>query len=436
MVDLIEAEDPYQSKSRYSYADLRGCINAIPALFWRIEVVKNRIEFLNHYEIAGLGRKSNLLLQNLNFRKEVILEEDLKLFDTFMKSVSERQRADTVFRIKLNDGTLKWLRITGAPDPYRPTFYSGYIVDISDMLDLIRVLDKRGTSIGEKIALFDNPVVLFSFSSKKIYAMNRAFQESFGIDPEALDHLTIRDFLGENRNQSIDRIYEEIIFHHQWNGELEFRDNSGRIFVAETAIRTVAKEGKNLLWISIQPETTEDVSFSGYQDPSAGKGLLENDELLEMLRLSARQGDIMECLNVILKNQPDQNLADSILYSDIYIKEGKVITYGVGPSFESLRIGQEYPYEGTIAENIVKFKLDFIIVENTLRSIKPIDWALFIPRKVMSYYAKPIYSEDVLRTVLIFCSQKKSVFTEDNSRSYEPVFPLFREISAIWQNSK
>jgi hypothetical protein len=66
--------------------------------------------------------------------------------------------------------------------------------------------------------------------------------------------------------------------------------------------------------------------------------------------------------------------------------------------------GEMYSYEGTIAQDIERFKLDYLIVDDTLDSIKAIDWALFIPKGIRSYFARPFYGRGALRAVMILCS--------------------------------
>ena len=66
------------------------------------------------------------------------------------------------------------------------------------------------------------------------------------------------------------------------------------------------------------------------------------------------------------------------MLSQIFIAEGRVVVTGVGKPFESVGEADSHPYPGSIAENMVLFELDHVIVGDTTKSIKPIDWALFI----------------------------------------------------------
>ncbi len=87
--------------------------------------------------------------------------------------------------------------------------------------------------------------------------------------------------------------------------------------------------------------------------------------------------------------------------------ENKVLVYSVGELNEPLDPGTQFPYTGTIAENIEKENLDYLIVDDTHSSIKAIDWVLFVPKGLYSYVAKALYVRGAMRTVLILCSRKK-----------------------------
>lgn len=412
-------------KSPATENDIQNCVNSVPALLWRIDVVHKKVEYLNTYLIPGLGEKTPLLLRNIRFREEVILEEDIPLFESFMKSAVKRRASSIAFRIKLVDGAVRWLKISGSPNPSDPSHYNGFLEDITEIRDTIRSLDEKETRIGERIGLFEHPIILINFSNKTIFAANRSFYDTFGLTDKEIEQIVFNDLLEEIPNGGLESIYEEIIFHHQWNGQLTFRGGSKGEFIAETIIRVISREGRNLLWVSAQPIISENhrPELSILPHPQS----IAEVELAAVFRDAAENGGITELLDTIRRHQPLENLADSILYSDVHLDQDEVLTYGVGPSFETLEQGRSYPYEGTIAENIIRFNLDSIIVDNTLKSIRPIDWALFIPQNVLSYYAKPFFEDGILRTVFIFCSQQSSVFSEQNTQPYEPLFPLIQE---------
>ena len=57
---------------------------------------------------------------------------------------------------------------------------------------------------------------------------------------------------------------------------------------------------------------------------------------------------------------------DGLLFSDIQSHKGQVVVYGAGPAFRELRWGAEHAYEGTIAQDIERFGLRSLTVEDTL----------------------------------------------------------------------
>lgn len=123
------------------------------------------------------------------------------------------------------------------------------------------------------------------------------------------------------------------------------------------------------------------------------------------------------------------------MFSDIQSARGKVEVYGVGRLFASLEWGAAHAYEGTIAQDIERFSLESLIVEDTLDSIKSIDWAMFIPCGVRSYFAKPFYSAEGLHAVLIFAFSRPSPggISEVSFRHlYEP----FARLVAGWRASR
>jgi hypothetical protein len=152
---------------------------------------------------------------------------------------------------------------------------------------------------------------------------------------------------------------------------------------------------------------------------------LNSAGIINTLNETADSGDLGKIMEALLRHQPREGLAESVLYSDIHQAEKIVRVYGSGPFFRDLGYGETFSFEGTIAENIIRFNLQKIIVEDTMKSIKPIDWALFIPHGVRSYYAQPFFDNDKLHTVLIFCSGKPGAFTEENVTPYHELFPFF-----------
>jgi len=421
---FFDSEKYLHSASSSSFEDLYSYINAIPALFWSIDVVKNRIEYINKYALPGLGDSSHFIIQNPDFANQMVIEEDKYIFESFMRGIKSRKQGLAVFRIKLYDGTIRWLKIAGNRDVYKSNHYVGYIMDITETARFIRSIDHSNDTIVKKINIFNNPVLLIEFESKSIFSYNSKTLDAFGYTEDRFKNLVMYDLFKDDNHAYLNAIYEEIIFAGQWRGELVYKSASGNEFISNTSIRPIHVEERNLLWVSIYniPELMKAIPGDRPVDISVEIDIRSmNREAVS----AAKKGNITRLLEVMLENQPLHGLADAILYSDIHTDEGRVVVWGAGEAFHSLAPAYTYPYEGTIAENILNYNLDHIIVENTFESIKPVDWAIFIPNGIKSYFAKPFYEDGKLVTVLIFCSNELSVFNEDNIKFYDAVYPVF-----------
>ena len=73
-------------------------------------------------------------------------------------------------------------------------------------------------------------------------------------------------------------------------------------------------------------------------------------------------------------------------------------------------------------------------MEDTLDSVKSIDWALFAPLGVRSYFAKPFYAEHGLHAVLILASKRQRAFGADAETLYVDVSAAFGQIMLRWRN--
>lgn len=432
---FFDSEKYLHTTSSSSFEDLYAYINAIPALFWSIDVVKNKIEYINKYALPGLGDSSHFIIQNPDFADQMIIDEDRYIFESFMKGIKSRKQGLAVFRIKLYDGTIRWLKMAGNRDIYKSNHYIGYIMDITETARFIRSIDHSNDSIVKKINIFNNPVLLVEFDSKKIFSYNSRTLDAFGYTADSVSTMRFEDLFKDDILLYLNAIYEEIIFAGQWKGELVYKSADGKEFISNTSIRPIHVEERNLLWVSIynMPDLNKIIPEEKKADISVEIDLKSmNREALS----AAKKGNIKRLLEVILENQPLHGLADAILYSDIHTEEGRVVVWGAGNAFAPLTPAYTYPYEGTIAENILNYNLDHIIVENTFESIKPVDWAIFIPNGIKSYFAKPFYSNGKLVTVLIFCSSELSVFNEDNIRFYDTVYPVFVSNLEIMKKKK
>lgn len=143
--------------------------------------------------------------------------------------------------------------------------------------------------------------------------------------------------------------------------------------------------------------------------------------------------NIVDALNeAYVRLQAEENY-DALLFSDVHIRKNMVAVYFSGKPFEMEKQGEVYPYAGTVAQDIVRYDLECLIVDDTMDSIKPIDWALFVPQGIRSYYAKPYYVRGVLRSVLVICSKKKAMFINKRIDSYDDILEPFMQAVRNWR---
>jgi len=155
----------------------------------------------------------------------------------------------------------------------------------------------------------------------------------------------------------------------------------------------------------------------------------------EKLLTAMAEADRIETVLQALFEHQGASRIDAVMFSDIHARKNRVYVYSHGQPFVNLPQGKVFPYEGTIAENIVNFGLDHLIVDDTLDSIKPIDWALFIPAGIRSYLAKPFYRGQSLRSVLIFCSMIPQRFSETGIQEFEFMYGPFLSGLKQWRKS-
>jgi len=126
-----------------SIEDLLSFMNDFPALLWRIEIAKSRIEFLNNNYIVSNGLDGKLLLKNIQYQRDVVIPEDAYLLGAFMDSVKKGKTAATIFRARCTENRIAWLKITGATNSWDPRYSYGFLLNVTDTVEQIKaILDK------------------------------------------------------------------------------------------------------------------------------------------------------------------------------------------------------------------------------------------------------------------------------------------------------
>lgn len=401
--------------------ELFNFVKGMPAMLFRIEMIKKRIEFLNDYQIEGLGEKSFLLLKDRQFSREIIFEDDYHLYESFIHAMMEAQEATTIIRIKRGEEHVRWIKLKGTPNVYNPGYYLGMIVDVTDSIALIEEMNRKEDELHTRLEMVGNPVFLVNMEDRKIISSNAAASDLFGYSYDQFRRLSLNDLLHPKTRGDVGMILEEVIFDKKWEGKILFNRKGNIHFLGKTSLRSLKIKERLLLRISIHefdPEEKQEIPGR----KKAGKPVLSDSRkqyLATMQQKLSSISDLTTILETLLKNPYKGQIYDGIIYSDIQIKKGAVIVYGAGEIFRNLKFGESFAYEGTIAENIEQYKLDHLIIENTMNSIKAIDWALFTPHGVRSYYAKPFFERNALRTILILCSTKPNAFSEEKIKDYD-----------------
>ncbi|WP_420250522.1 MULTISPECIES: diguanylate cyclase [unclassified Maridesulfovibrio] len=381
-------------------------LNQLPAIIWRIDIVENEISFLNSYIIPTDNQKVRSVLQNPQLARDMILSEDWEKFQNSLQQVRNRIPTSCVFRMRLNKNSTRWFRLGAIPDPLHQTCSVGMLMDISGQVDEILTTEGR-PNLATKIDLIDDPVLFVRFSDRSVCAANNAAGALLKYERQELLSMNFQDLFRHNTDTDLHKLYEGLIFSDRWNGKLSVTDSMGKNHECSIRIQSISRNGENLLWITMDHrndcQACKGIPVRGNETVPSGAAVKEMNKCSSI-----------ECLlETILQALPFGSPTDAIMLSRIFIDQNKVEVTAAGEPFAGLDENRTHPYEGSIAENIVRFNLKNHVVMETSKSIKPIDWALFIPHGIRSYYAQPFYENETLTNVLIFCSTKTHSYDPD-----------------------
>lgn len=429
------------SKRRITPDEFTNFIEYFPALLWRIDIVENKIEYLNNHHISGLGDQSGLVLQNMAFSRKMVLKEDFHLLEQFMQAVRVGRTAATIFRIQIETGEVVWIKVTGTVYQKSPRYYLGYMLDVSDTVGIVQQITENDAEQAAMIEALDYPVVLLNAENRSVIAQNVAARELFGYRPGEFARLKSNRLFHTSTQYQLDRIFEDVVFEKKWEGQLVFQRKKNMPFTGDTIIRYLTVHDRRIFRISIHSINREggfveqDAAAVGSDLPGRSQKHGEDDRRLWLMEKVGNETDMEKILDILLENQPDSIGFDAIIYSDVYVNKNKVVVYTAGKLLEAMNQGEVFSYEGTIAENIERYRLDHLIMEDTFSSIKAIDWALFIPHGLRSYFAKPFYERKKMRSVLVICSAHRNRFSEKKIDDYALLYDPFLKGLKNWRNA-
>jgi PAS domain-containing protein len=414
--------------------DLLAYVDTFPALMWRIEIARSRIEFLNRHFLPVLGDRSGLFMKSQEFRGQIVQPEDLHLLDAFMEAIRRGERAETIARLAPGDGETRWLKAVGWMNPRDPRYYMGYLMDVSDRAEAIRSTVEKEVELQLMIELSDIPTLLVDLETRRVISSNGPASRLFLYSSDEFRTLAFADIYHRGMTNTVHRLCDDILFSKKWEGALLFERKTNQVFSAEASMRFLVHKDRRLLRVSlarIEAAEAQDRE-PGRGGEAAGGAARFTAELLAGLEGRTDMGEI---LGTFLDRQLPRLAFDAILFSDIQARRNRVFVHAAGEPFATMQPGEMYSYEGTIAQDIERYKLDYLIVDDTLDSIKAIDWALFIPKGIRSYFAKPFYPRGVLRAVMILCSLKPAAFPSEGMPEYSLLFEPFKRSILAWRSA-
>lgn len=386
-------------------------VSVFPGLLWEIEHRRSRLKLLNNWTLPALGKDTSRLLKDVQFRRCVVMQSDHTLLDEFLEMVTSRQSAMVSFRLN-SDPHLAYL-LQGWPAPQSPEKYFGMLKEAV----LPATFVANGTVGTCQLALgqAQYPVLIFSLEQKEILACNEAARDLFGGAARGGGDFMLEDIAPDEMGETLLRASRHALEEEIWAGTMMLCNGVGNILGFNVRISPCAA-GTGIVRMALLniPKTFTSCNIT------------------QNVELDGKSFSLKDGLEKLLEQCPG---VGGLMFSDIQSTRGQVEVYGVGRLFSSLAWGAPHAYEGTIAQDIERFSLDSLTVEDTLDSIKSIDWAMFIPCGVRSYFAKPFYSTEGLHAVLIFAfdAPAAGVFDDVNFRAlYEP----FAQLVAYWRAIK
>lgn len=394
-------------------------LDKMQMLFWRLDLAKRSFLNLNSCPAGVLGRQNYRFFKDSEYREKMLLPDDRFMMDRAMNSFRDRVPVRIVFRVLCED-KIYWFKLTGWPTADR-RYYEGAVEDISEHITRLKnVFDHQDQRLVE-IKNADYPIALFREDDKnQLFDANQNFASLLKITPQSKRKYYLADLLAEESH--LPRILEQLLSQRSIAVELFLKISSGRKIQVTCQLDYFIHSNHACIRLAIVSPIPQLDNTSAQRHVA-----VEEKGVGELCKELAGCGSIESMLDCIYAAKDLFPGMDVVMFSDIYARKNKVIVYSKGDLNDPLEMGTQFPYIGTIAENIEKENLEYLIVDDTHSSIKAIDWMLFVPKGLYSYVAKALYVRGAMRTVLIFCSKNKSTFSEDQINSVTAISKAFHQ---------
>lgn len=417
-----ESSTPPETTTELSNDEFKCFIQDFQALLWRIEIAQSRITFFNEYVISELGNETSLFIKNPAFRKRLLVPQDQPLLDSFFEAIKEKRNASVVFRIVGKSGNIIWLKLAGGVSSSNPEYYHGALIEVTDTA--LKVFNTAEKEIAPTVRIeeTDHPVLLANAVSGTILKGNASMLNLLAQNAINLSQTTLESLFSSRLVSAIKASIHNVPVAQNWCEKLELQLDTATI-TTRAELKCFEYMGEKLVRIALH-------------DPEIVARQSQQHKTNAVFSAEQNVQDVPS-IDSIMQAAFDQPAFDrkheAILFSDVHARKNKVMVYVAGTLFKDYAQGGIHPFKGTIAEHIEQFKLKHVVVNDTLDSIKPIDWALFVPCGIRSYYAKPYYFRGILRSVLIVCSSKPGRYATKNSTSYDDVFDQLADALKSWR---
>lgn len=404
--------------------ELQSFVRDFPALLWRIEIERSRIEFLNNHVLERLGDDTRLFLKNPQVRHDMLVPEDGPMLDAFMEAIKDGKPAAVIFRVFDRQGEVVWLKLTGATNTTNPRFYYGYLLDVSESTHVIRTIMDADSDPGANIEGTHLPTLLVDARSGRVLRANRLCVALLGLSRKELVQHFLMSLLSPAGAETCAPMLATLPTTRRWSGKLLFAGTHGQV-EADTSIRYMDGPAP-FLRVALRGATR--LPLRAERDPANA-----DNTTADWRARIATMDDMGEMLQLVLHCTGTANGFEGIIFSDVEIRRNRVTVYGAGDRLVAPPHGEVFPYKGTIAEDMERYGLDLLIVDDTQDSIKPIDWALFVPRGIRSYFARAFRVRGVLRTVLVVWSATPGRFSNMSAETFDSLLHPIEQAARHWR---
>lgn len=384
-------------------------IAGFPGLIWSIDIPHSRLKVFNRWSIPGLDVPR--LLKDARYRKKAVRREDHALLMEFWDMLTARRPAAVTFRLTNGNGTYILQGWPGEND----TLYYGFLKEA--FLPAAYSADGRPGTCQMDIGGIGYPVFALDIPTRGLLIINDAARSLFAAASRDPNTLGLADIAPGGLAEKLLEAGNKALANDAWAGTLTFSNAQRGLFSAKVRLTPCGGAGEGRV---------VRVALLNISENRKSAACPPSEEDAQTAPRPLREG--LESLFA-----PYAGELDGLLFSDIQSHKGQVVVYGAGPAFRELRWGAEHAYEGTIAQDIERFGLRSLTVEDTLDSIKSIDWVLFAPHGIRSYFAKPFYTEQGLHAILILASLRPGSFGADAETRFASLMGPFERLIGAWR---